>query len=103
RAYGGPQYQLTRQVMERFAEAIQHSGVDLVPKIVIGGSSGGVGPDGKPTGNPALGANVMESLLTMLLSDRLGINAFAHAKEGGNGDTPRSPEADRLREQIRAK
>jgi hypothetical protein len=36
RAYGGPRYQLTQQVMARFAEAIQQSGVDIVPKVVIG-------------------------------------------------------------------
>ena len=33
RAYGGPQFQLTQQVMSRFAEAIEKSGVDVVPKI----------------------------------------------------------------------
>jgi hypothetical protein len=58
RAYGGPVYQLTQQVLGRFAEAIQHSGADVVPKIVMGGATGGQG-------------SVMESLLTMLLSDRM--------------------------------
>src|SRR5512134_1541122 len=36
RAYGGPQYQLTQQVMSRFAEAIQQSRVDVVPKVIVG-------------------------------------------------------------------
>ena len=30
-AYGGPQYQVTQQVMNRFAEAVQQSRVDVVP------------------------------------------------------------------------
>ncbi|MFO0830501.1 MAG: SPFH domain-containing protein [Phycisphaerales bacterium] len=58
RAYGGPAYQLTQQVMNRFAEAIQQSGADVVPKIVMGGQGQGQG-------------SVMEAMLTMLLSDRL--------------------------------
>ncbi len=39
-AYGGPQYQVTQQVMNRFAEAVQESRVDVVPRVVIGGSNG---------------------------------------------------------------
>jgi len=30
RAYGGPQFQMTQQVLNRFSEAIQSSGVDVV-------------------------------------------------------------------------
>src|SRR5512145_2009395 len=41
RAYGGPQFQVTQQVMNRFAEAIQQSGVDVVPRVVVSGGSGG--------------------------------------------------------------
>src|SRR5215210_4125262 len=33
RAYGGPQFQLIQHVMGRFAEAIEKSGSDVVPKI----------------------------------------------------------------------
>src|SRR6185436_4301040 len=53
RAYGGPVYQLTQQVLNRFAQAIEQSGADVVPKIVMGGGAGGTG-------------NMMESLLAML-------------------------------------
>src|SRR5262249_60588901 len=60
RAYGGPQFQLTQQVMSRFAEAIQASRVDVVPKVVIGGQAG------SSTGS------VMEALLAMLLSEKIG-------------------------------
>lgn len=32
RAYGGPQFQVTQQVLQKFAEAIQQAGVDIVPR-----------------------------------------------------------------------
>jgi uncharacterized spore protein YtfJ len=77
RAYGGPVYQLTSTVMERFAQAIQQSGVDMVPKIVIGGSctgGGGGGANGNGHGPLSGGGgsgSVVESLLTILLSERM--------------------------------
>lgn len=86
RAYGGPQYQLTQMVMQRFAEAIQESRVDVVPKIVIGGGNG----DSKG-GN----GGIMEALLTMLLSEKLGNGALDSKPK------PPSPEAERLRREIR--
>ncbi len=45
----------------RFAQAIEASGADVVPKIVMGGG----GPGGPSSGN------MMESLLAMLLSERM--------------------------------
>jgi uncharacterized membrane protein YqiK len=73
RAYGGPRYQLTQQVMSRFAEAIEHAGVDVVPKIVIGSRDGRDGHDG--SGETATGGgSVLEALLTILLSERMGID-----------------------------
>jgi uncharacterized membrane protein YqiK len=59
-ASGGPRYQLTRQVVERFAEALEKSGVDVVPKVSISGG----GADGQ-------GGSVIQALLTMLMADRL--------------------------------
>src|SRR5262249_3082793 len=41
RAYGGPKFQLTQQVMNRFAQAIEAARVDVVPKIVIAGDKDG--------------------------------------------------------------
>ncbi|HEX2675799.1 MAG TPA: SPFH domain-containing protein, partial [Polyangiales bacterium] len=70
RAYGGPKFQLTQQVMARFAQAIETAQVDVVPKILIGGG-GGNGNGAANGGGPATG-NVMEALLAMLLSDKLG-------------------------------
>lgn len=80
RAYGGPQFQLTQQVMNRFAAAIEQSRVDVVPKIVIGGQNG------------QGGGNVMEALLTLMLSEKMGpaLGQVAAATE-------RSPEVEALR------
>ena len=60
-AYGGPKFQLTQQVMDRFAQAIESSGVEVVPRVVVGG-------DGNQDG---MNGNIMQALLTMLLSDRM--------------------------------
>ena len=61
RAYGGPQLQLTRQVMERFSEAVELGRIDVVPKVMISGP-GGTGATG----------SAFEALLGLLLSERLG-------------------------------
>ncbi len=83
RAYGGPQFQLVQQVMNRFAEAIQSSQVDVVPKINMAGSGGG--------------GNLIESLLGVLLSDKVGeIVGVAPA-------TPRDPAAVALKEEMMRK
>jgi len=87
RAYGGPQFQVAREVMSRFADAIQHSKVDVVPKILIGASAG-AGAQGGGTGS------VIEALLTLLLSERMGVSL--------GGDLPRSPEVDVMRDRLRA-
>ena len=89
RAYGGPRFQLTQQVMNRFAEAIQTSGVDVVPRVVVGG--GGHNGNG---GSPTTG-NVMEALLTMLLSEKIG------SSEMGAPNAPRSADAEAVRAKIR--
>ena len=89
RAYGGPRFQLTQQVMNRFAEAIQTSGVDVVPRVVVGGG----GHDGNGGGNVATG-NVMQALLTLLLSEKIGGDVTAPS-------TTRSAEAEAIRRQIR--
>ncbi len=84
-AYGGPQFQVTQQVMNRFAEAVQQSQVDVVPRIVVGGS----GSDGNVSSS-----SVMEGLLTLLLSDKLNLQV--------NGDLKkeRSSDSEKLRNEI---
>jgi uncharacterized membrane protein YqiK len=56
-ASGGARYQLTRQVIERLAQALETSGVDVVPRIQISGN----GPDG---------ANPLSGLMALLLSEK---------------------------------
>ena len=69
--------------MNRFAEAVQQSKVDVVPRVVIG------------TGGTATGSGVMEGLLTLLLSDKLGMEVSGARQREPN------PQADQLRAQIR--
>ena len=63
-ASGGARIQLTRQVIERLADALEKSGVDIVPRISIQ-TSGGEG------GNP-MGGGSVQALLGMLLSEKGG-------------------------------
>jgi uncharacterized membrane protein YqiK len=88
RAYGGPQFQVTQQVMNRFAEAIEAARVDVVPRVVVGGAGGGAQGQG--------GGSLMEGLLAMLLSERMGVQVNG----SGNGEGAR-PEVEALRNQIR--
>jgi len=88
RAYGGPRFQLTQMVMNRFSEAIQASGVDVVPRVVVGGGHDGNG------GGSAVTGKVMQALLTLLLSEKIGGDVTAPS-------TPRSAEAEAIRQQLR--
>ncbi len=81
RAYGGPQFQVTQQVMNRFAEAIETARVDVVPRVVVGAQGTGAG-----------GGSVMEALLTMLLAERSGVPVSAPAS---------SPQTETLRAALR--
>ena len=85
RADGGPRFQLTQQVMSRFAEAIETARVDVVPKIMIHG--------GGANGTPSTG-NVMEALLTLLLAGRMAADAAP------NPPAPRSAAAEAVRTRI---
>jgi uncharacterized membrane protein YqiK len=82
RAYGGPQFQLVQQVMNRFAEAVEKSQVDVVPKITMGGM------DGKN------GSGLIEGLLGTLLSEKL-----AHLA-GVTQSPPRDAQAQMIRDDI---
>ncbi|MBS0189340.1 MAG: flotillin family protein [Planctomycetes bacterium] len=84
RAYGGPVYQLTQSVMNRFAEAIEESRVDVVPKVIVGGNGSG----------GQQGGNIMEALLTMMLSDKMLGNAAA-VQPG-----PQDPKIAAVREKL---
>jgi uncharacterized membrane protein YqiK len=61
-ASGGARYQLARQVAERFAQALETSGVDVVPKVQITGA----GAEGEGSGG-----SIVQALLTMLMAEKL--------------------------------
>src|SRR5262245_24450667 len=82
RAYGGPQFQMIQQVMSRFAEAVEKSQVDVVPKITMSGM------DGKN------GTGLIEGLLGTLLTEKL-----AHLA-GATQSAPRDPQAQAIRDDI---
>jgi uncharacterized membrane protein YqiK len=82
RAYGGPQFQLIQNVMGRFAEAIETSHADVVPKIQM--SSDGKG-----------GGSLVENLLALLLSGKLGETV------GINPMAAIDPRAETLRSELR--
>jgi uncharacterized membrane protein YqiK len=82
RAYGGPQFQLVQQVMNRFAEAVEKSQVDVVPKITMSGTNG------------SGGSGLIEGLLGTLLTEKL-----AHLA-GAMQSAPRDPQAQAIRDDI---
>jgi uncharacterized membrane protein YqiK len=88
RAYGGPKFQVTQAVMKSFADAIATAKVDVVPRVVIGGG----GADGKGGAS----GSVVETLLALLLSDKLG-----EASLGDLAGKSKSPELEALRAKIR--
>jgi len=67
-ASGGARYQLARQVADRFAESLEKSGVDVVPKVSISGANG------------AAGSSVLQALMTLILSDKLGLPVAANGE-----------------------
>jgi len=88
RAYGGPQFQVLQQALDRFSTAIEKSGIDIVPKMVITGGGNG---DGKGGG----GYSAFEALMAMLLSEKLTVDP----KASGNGHA-KSDDVERIRRSI---
>ena len=108
RAYGGPQFQVAREVMSRFADAIQHSKVDVVPKILIGASAGAVvrvgwylqvRPSFDPNGPEAPRKSVTDHYVAIPLADQLAcllsLMLGARFRSGGEvRDFSADPQAD---------
>ena len=72
-ASGGARYQLARQIAERFAEALEKSGVDVVPKVNI------TGAEGQASGS------LLQALMTTLLSEKLEVPLNEAGAARGNG------------------
>lgn len=60
-AYGGPQYKVINDVMTSFTNAIKEGSIDIVPRTLINAGTEGEGK----------GANAFESLVMLLLSEKL--------------------------------
>lgn len=91
RAYGGAQYQVLQQVVNRFSEAIERSQVDIVPKVVISGNhgTGAEGAQGMPGGS-----NILEALIALILSEKVGIPVKV--------DSETDPKVRKLKDSIHA-
>jgi uncharacterized membrane protein YqiK len=72
KAYGGPQYQVVQDVMNKFTTAIEKSRIDIVPKTVI--SMGGAQGQGSSV-------NAFEMLLGLLISEKLGVKFSEESKD----------------------
>jgi hypothetical protein len=70
-AYGGAKYQIMQEVMSKFADAIKQGGIDIVPKTVI--TMGG--------GQNQSGGNALETLITLILSEKLGVELTSNKPE----------------------
>lgn len=65
KAYGGSQYQVIQDIMNKFTAAIQEAKIDIVPKTVVNMGSG----SGQNSS-----ANAFELLLGLLVNEKLGVN-----------------------------
>ncbi|UOO37245.1 flotillin family protein [Oscillospiraceae bacterium CM] len=65
-AYGGAEYRVTQEVIDKLTDAIKNSKVDLVPKTVVS-----MGGDGQNAGS---GSVVLETLLKLITLGQLGIS-----------------------------
>ncbi|MDB5440114.1 MAG: hypothetical protein JWM33_2541 [Caulobacteraceae bacterium] len=80
-ASGGPRYQLARQVAERFAEALETSGVDVVPKVSITGGGEGGGAN----------ASVLQALMTLVMAEKLDLGvSLGGASQAAEPETVRA-------------
>ena len=63
KAYGGAEYRLIQDVVEKLSDAIKTTNIDIVPKTVVnmGGDSDG-------------GSTIMDALLKLVTIDKLGVN-----------------------------
>ncbi|MGL4739580.1 MAG: SPFH domain-containing protein [Sarcina sp.] len=88
-AYGGPQYQVVQDVMSKFTDAIKSGEINIVPNNVVtmGSSEGGSG------------TNAMESLLAVLLSEKMGIDFKEDTQESDLAKQIRNEIYEKLKEE----
>jgi uncharacterized membrane protein YqiK len=84
KAYGGSQYQVIQDIMNKFTAAIQEAKIDLVPKTVV--NMGG-GPGQSST------ANAFELLIGLLVNEKLGVNLKGE-------DKPDNPMVRKIKETL---
>ncbi|MBK7578994.1 MAG: hypothetical protein IPI67_02205 [Myxococcales bacterium] len=70
-------------MLNRFSEAIERAGVDVVPRVVVGG------------GNAGTGGGLLETMLAVLMSAKL-----VESPLSGSAENPRSPELELLRTEM---
>ncbi|TDT61358.1 SPFH domain-containing protein [Fonticella tunisiensis] len=82
RAYGGPQYQVLQDIMNKFTSAIERSKIDIVPKTVIS------------MGQGASSVNAFEMLLSLIIGEKLGV------KIDGTGDKVENTRVKEIKDLI---
>lgn len=83
-ASGGPRYQMTREVLSRFADAVATSKVDVVPRIVMSGGGEGKGRHG-----------LLDTLVALMVDDRM--------EDAPPAERARRPEVQALRNELMAR
>jgi uncharacterized membrane protein YqiK len=71
-AFGGPEYQLSQQIFEKFADAIKSGNIPIVPQIQVGGS--------RDSGTS--GGSLVDALLAMVVRDQRPAAASRPASNG---------------------
>lgn len=75
KAYGGAEYRVLQEVVDKLADAVKNSKVDIVPKTLVNMGGGGEGQNGSSGGS-----TVMDTLLKFITLDKLGVS-LQHVSE----------------------
>jgi uncharacterized membrane protein YqiK len=75
KAYGGAEYRVTQEVIDKLSDAIKNSRVDLVPKTVVHMGGGDDGQSGS-------GSVVLETLLKLITLGKLGVSLPESGADG---------------------
>ena len=81
KAYGGAQYRVIQETVDKLSEAIKNAGVDIVPKTVV--NMGGEGENGGSS------STILDALLKFITLEKLGVSL----KDGTNPSKPLRDEA----------